>query len=51
MTQDKQLTQETESSVANSDAVRRVVEVLKKESAAILRTAERVNTSIEEGIE
>jgi len=51
MTQDKQLTQETESSVANSDAVRRVVEVLKKESAAILRTAERVNTSIDEGIE
>ena len=51
MTQDKKPTQEMDCSAANSDAVRRVVEVLKKESAAILRTAERVNTSIEEGVE
>ncbi|MDB4399529.1 KpsF/GutQ family sugar-phosphate isomerase, partial [bacterium] len=51
MTQHKKPTQETQCSVANSGAVYRVVEVLQKESAAILRTAERVNTSIEEGVE
>lgn len=51
MTQNKKSTRDTECSVSRSSAVRRVVEVLQKESAAILRTAERVNTSIEEGVE
>lgn len=51
MTQHKKSTRETECPVSNSSAVRRVVEVLHKESAAILRSAGRVNTSIEEGVE